>query len=437
MPRSIPSKIAVAAVLLAAIVAVFFAVQGPPAEAQAPGGKGAKGGGFPAPKVLVAKVRQDSVSDQKTFVGTVTPKRRSLVGSAAAGRVEEFLVNEGDFIEAGKPIAILRRGVIQAELNAAKGMLGVRQAELKELETSFQDEVAQAQAKLAVAQADLSFRTAKLERSRALGASIARELLEEDNSLAVQAAAAVREAEAALRLLTGGAREQKTEQARAQVEAQAAEVERLSEQFDRHTMYAPFDGFVTAEHTEIGQWVMQGEPIAEIAELNDVDVQIPVLEDHIAWLSPGVPATVSVPALGGEDFQGQVAVVVPQADARARTFPVKIRVPNQTNEQGQPRLKAGMLARVSLSIGAPVETLLIPKDAVVLGGPSPLVYAIASDGGQSIARPVPVTLGMEHGRWIAVQPGGLKKNDQVVVEGNERLRPMQEVRPETKELEYP
>src|SRR5688500_11951217 len=92
------------------------------AVAQPPGkGGGAKGGppAMPAPKVLVAAAIVDEVPEHRTFVGTVWPVRRSLVGSAAPGRVEEFLVNEGDEVKAGQPIARLRRGIIQAELNAA------------------------------------------------------------------------------------------------------------------------------------------------------------------------------------------------------------------------------------------------------------------------------------------------------------------------------
>ena len=80
----------------------------------------------------------------------------------------------------------------------------------------------------------------------------------------------------------------KTEQARAGVDAQQAEVQRLQEQFDRHTMFAPFDGYVSAEHTEVGQWVMQGDPVAEIVELNEVDVEIAVVEDFVANLNTSV-----------------------------------------------------------------------------------------------------------------------------------------------------
>ena len=408
-----------------------FAVAQPPGKAG-----GAKGGppAMPPPKVLVAAAISADVPEHRMFVGTVWPVRRSLVGSAAPGRVEEFLVNEGDEVKAGQPIARLRRGIIQAELNAAKALLDVRQAELKELETSFQDEVDQAQAKLSLAEANLTYRRAKLERSKSLGPSVARELLEEDSSLAAQAAASVLEAQAALRLLTGGARQQKTEQARASAEAQAAEVERLTEQFERHTMYAPFDGFVTAEQTEVGQWVMQGDAVAEIVELKQVEIGIGVVEDNIAGLDLSTIAYVEIPALGSRSFDGRISLINPLADARARTFSVKVRLENDLSS-GQPLLKAGMLARVTLPVGKPQPHVLVPKDAVVLGQ-SPTVFVAQPAGDKSVVRPVPVKMESAHGLWVAVQ-GDVKVGDLLIVEGNERVRPGQDVRPQAKDIPRP
>src|SRR3954464_2199492 len=160
------------------------------AHAQAPKGKS---GAPPAPKVLVTAARADVIAEPRTFVGTVKPIRHSLIGSAAAGRIEEFLVNDGDVVKAGQAIAHLRRGIIKAEVDAARAMLAMRQAELAEMEKSYQDEVEQAQAKLANAQAEFNFRQGKLIRSRSLGTSVSREIFEEDTNLAAKAEASVHE----------------------------------------------------------------------------------------------------------------------------------------------------------------------------------------------------------------------------------------------------
>ncbi|MBW8885836.1 MAG: hypothetical protein JF612_13905, partial [Planctomycetia bacterium] len=106
------------------------------------------------------------------------------------------------------------------------------------MEKSHQDEIDQEQAKLANAQAELAFRQTKMLRSRSLGTSIAKELYEEDAAAAQKADASVHEHQAALRMLTQGPRQLKTEQARARMTGAQAELSRLEEQFDRHTMKA-------------------------------------------------------------------------------------------------------------------------------------------------------------------------------------------------------
>jgi RND family efflux transporter MFP subunit len=398
-----------------------------PAFAQAP--KGA-----PPPKVLVTPIIEKTVAAGQTFVGTVKPLRKSIVGSAVPGRVEEYLVNEGDRVKKSQPIAKLRTGIIQAELDAAAAELKVRQAELDELENGARPfELDQAKARLAIAEANRAFRQSTRNRTAGLGAAISREEMEENIALATQSEGAYEDAKATLALLEEGPRQEKIVQARAWVEMQTAQVQRLSDQLDRHTMYAPFNGFITAEHTEIGQWVMQGDPVAEIVELDQVDIEIPVLEDYVAQLYIGAEARVEIAALAGSQsgqklFAGQVAILNQQADVRARTFPVKVRVAN-TLQDNSALIKAGMFARVTLAVGKPVQALMVPKDAVVLGG-APVVFVIDNAGGKQTARLVPVTLGVYDESYVQIL-GDLSAKMQVVVEGNERLRPGQEVRTET------
>jgi HlyD family secretion protein len=412
---------------------VFLALQENSATAQP---KNAAPSAPPPARVFVTAVRADMLDEPKAFVGTVMPLRKSVVGSAAPGRVEEYLVNEGDFVKKGSPIAHLRRGIIGAEKKAAEAELLVRRAALAEMENSHQDEVAQAQALLAVAEANHKFRQAKLDRARQLGAAITREAFEEEVSLAAQASANVTHAQATLRVMSGSSWEQKLAQMQSKVAVQEAEVERLSEMFDRHTMFAPFDGWVTKEFTEVGQWLMQGDDAAEIAELGQVDIEIAVLEDYVTKLAPGVMGRVEVNALRGQQFPGKVAIINPQADARARTFPVKVRVDNIVDEHG-PLLKAGMFARVTLPVGDAMKLPLVPKDAISIGGRSPVVYVVDTTGGKNTVRPLPVTLGVANGQWVSVGANELKEGDVVVVEGNERLRPGQEVRPDKIEVSYP
>ena len=96
-------------------------------------------------------------------------------------------------------------------------------------------------------------------------------------------------------------------------------------------------------------------------------------------------------------------------------------------------LKAGMFARVKLPVGEPTTAFVVPKDAIVLGGKTPVVMVLESlnedtaDTKTSTVRPVPVKLKPASGDQIQVL-GSFEGTEQVVVRGNERLRRGQTVR---------
>jgi RND family efflux transporter MFP subunit len=248
-------------------------------------------------------------------------------------------------------------------------------------------------------------------------------------AMAAEAEGARLEARAAHELAVAGPRAETIAQAEAEVAVQRAVAERLRDQVQKHTVIARFAGYVVAEHTEEGAWVSRGGPVAEVVALDEVEVIAQVVEGDVPFIVPGQEVEVEVTALPGESFRGEVVVTVPQADSRSRTFPVKVRVKNRVRDGG-PLLKPGMLARVTLPVGAQQTATLAPKDAVVLGGRSPVVFVVDSSGdvgSEGKARAVPVELGAASGSLIQVS-GELRPGERVVVEGNERLRPDQPVR---------
>ncbi len=246
------------------------------------------------------------------------------------------------------------------------------------------------------------------------------------------------EAQAAYQLAVDGPRPERIAQAEFRVAMQAAVAEKLKDQIGKHTLYSRFAGYVTVEHTEVGQWLPRGEPVAEIIALDEVDVLARVIEAHIPFIHVGDKATVEVPALGGRKLEGTVAAIIPEADERSRTFPVKVRVANEFNAAGEPLLKAGMLARADLATGNQQTVLMVPKDALVLGGKSTLIWTIdsasiepavvssqaasASDMLEANAQAIPVQTGVEQDDWIEVR-GDIAAGTAVVVRGNERIPP--------------
>jgi len=371
--------------------------------------------------VEVAPVTEEEVAARRPFVGTVAPVRTSTVSGELEGMVVEYLAREGERVEKGQPLARLRKRLLEIRIDAARADLELRKQELLELENgSRPEEIEQARAKVGQAEAEVSIRQWKLESAQKL---FDRNTISEDELKDARLAARVaeqrlREMRASLDLVEAGPRAERIAQAAARVKAQEAEVARLMDDLEQHTIRAPFSGYVVEERTEVGQWLDKGGAVATVVALDEVDVVVAVLEDYVTAVAEGDQVPVTIDAIPGESLMGTIEAIVPRADPRARTLPVKIRLKNPRQGDGV-LLKEGMFARIHLEIGRKRRAVLVPKDALVLGGAQPTVYVY--DPESSTARPVPVELGLAVDGRIEVKDG-LEPGQQVVVRGNERLR---------------
>jgi RND family efflux transporter MFP subunit len=403
----------------------------------------------PSP-VAVSVVQRADVDAVQSYVGTVTASRISSVGSAVDGRVQSFPINEGDFVTKGQPLAQLLTETINLELEAAQAELLLTKHDLTELENGARpEELAAADARKRAAKAFHDFRLTQATRARQLfeKGAFNEEELHEIEAEAESALQIFRQGEENWKLAVAGPRVEKILQAKARVAMQDAMVRNLESRVRKFTIVAPFDGFVVAEHTEQGEWIKQGDLVADVVALDEVDILVNVRETHVAHIFIGQDVNIVIPALSDFQIAGKVISIIPQADLRARTFPVKVRVKNPPlNDPSENRtvtIKAGMIARAVVPTGVKRQGLLVPKDALVLGGPSPMVYVVdptvpdindpVGDKGTAKAssntgkaRPVPVTMGASDGRLIEIE-GPVKEGEMVVVRGNERLRPGQDV----------
>ncbi len=316
----------------------------------------------PAP-VVVALVETRTLETIVTLVGTVHPATRSLIASETAGLVICCPVEEGETVKRGQLLAQLRRVPTEIKLREARA----------------------------------AWQRSKSEHTNAQREAARREDLYERQVIAIEQYQAATTA-----VQTAAERV---------VEAQAV-VARLEDQLAQSSITAPFPGVVVTEHTEVGQWLDQGDPVVELLDLSTVEVTVPVPERYIAEVRRGEAASLSLDALPGRSFAGRVVHIIPQADASSRTFPVKVEVANPDGH-----IKSGMFARVTLPVGKGRRALVVPKDALVSRGPVSLLFVVA-DGK---ARQVAVKRGQATGAWVAVE-GPVEEGQFVVVRGNERLR---------------
>lgn len=382
----------------------------------------------PANVSVAPVITRENAEVGHSFVGSVHPVRRSIVGSSLDGRITEFLVNAGDKVTARQPLAKLLSRQIEIQIAAAEAELKLKQEELRELKNGARpEEKRESMARAAAAQAAYDYMQLKVQRTKALfeRKALSEDELQDDLSKSLTAAQMYEVAKAANDLVLAGPRPEKIAQAEARVMIAEEEVNRLKDLLIKHTVFAPFNGFVVAEHTEVGQWIKSGELVAVVEDLDEVEVEAQVLENYLDHVKVGAKARVEIPGLPNELFVGTVATVVPRGDERSRNFPVKVRVKNKFDAAGHPHIKSGMFAKVWLAVEHRDNVTLIPQDAIVFGGPVPIVYIAERDPTSPekiVAKLMPVQLGTAFDGYIETT-SQIAPGTEVVVEGNERLFP--------------
>lgn len=383
----------------------------------------------PVPSLVhVSKAYEGSIAPTSDFVGTTLPVKRSVVGSAVDGRVVQLAVEVGNEVKEGDPVALLLTKTLELELAAARAETKLREAELLELKNgALPQEIAQAKNRLTASEIRRDFLRKRFDRMTRLDAGngiVSDDEIQEVQSLLDAGEELVSEAKEALALIERGTRPERIVAAEARVEQQKNLVELLEDRLAKYTVRAPFSGFVIRELTEAGYWLSQGSAVVEIIQIDEVEVEVYVPESYIRFVKVGEAAVLKFDALPdvAEPFVGRIVSIVPEAEARSRTFPVRVRLKNPRGDNGY-LVKPGMLAKCALPIGPSKQTTLIPKDALVLGQVGSQIKQIV-DGK---VRTVNVQLGISQGSNVEVVQG-LQPGDVVAVFGNERLRDGESVR---------
>lgn len=335
--------------------------------------------GPPASPVRYTEVRAQSVRRAITLPGSVESRVSGVVAAEVAALVIELAAREGDHVAKGAPLARLRTTTFEVRLQAAEAQLKEAEARMKQAERN-------------------------LERARELFASkvISQQQLDDASS------------------------EFTAWQGR--VEQLQATITGIKLDLERCTIRAPFDGVVVAKRTEVGEWIAEGAPVMEMVSLDELEVRVDVPERYYRLLSLGARATVTFESLPGVTVSGVISALVPRADPQARTFPIKVRIPNREG-----RIGVGMLAQVSFAGGESYRATLVPKDAVIQRGTQQFVYLLNGDNTVSM---VTVETGAGVGAWVAVE-GSLQPGQKVVTRGNERLQPGQRVQGQPLEYQLP
>ncbi|MFH1912770.1 MAG: efflux RND transporter periplasmic adaptor subunit [Pseudomonadota bacterium] len=321
--------------------------------------------GRPPSPVVTAKVVSGDMAPQSEFIGTVYFTEIADVASEVLGKVVNLSVEDGQRVTRGDVMVVLSATLLEQQINRARAL---------------------------VKQARAEFEFARLEHQRI-------QTLFQSRSVA--------EGEFDSKRLTA-------EGLQSKLEAAQADLGVLLEELDKKTIRAPFDGVVIDVPVARGEWMAVGSTVAVVARDDHFDVVVNAPSEAHGVVKPGMAVIVRT---AGAELTGEVFAVIPKGDVATRTFPVKIRVDNNGS------LAEGMEARVSLPRGVGGETLVVPRDAIIVARGEQVVWTVQD--GQAVSVPVHV-VGYK-GLVAGVRSDTLKEGMDVVVKGNERLSPGQPV----------
>jgi HlyD family secretion protein len=336
-------------------------------------------------EVAAVEARVADVAQTLAISGSLVPQTRVDVRSKMPGRLERVLVTIGDRVAAGQLVATFDAREIDTQVEAADAAVNV------------------AKAALAAADAALANATLELDRARNLfeRGALPRQRLD-------AAETAHRSAEAQRDL------------AQANLAQAGAAARRAREVRRDASLTSPITGVIVERNFDPGNLVAPGDSaVVAVADTRVLKLEAGVAELEAGRLKAGMPARVSVQARPGDVYEGRLAALAPEIDAKNRHFRVEVRVPNPDGQ-----LLSGMYATAAIETARAQQVVTVPREAVGLRDGKRVVLRIAGERIEA----VPVREGItDEGRVQVVS--GLAPGDLLVADARRPLAPGTRVRP--------
>lgn len=313
--------------------------------------------------VRVEAVSLASADETVRYAAALRPRIEADVAFRVGGKMVERLVDVGDRVEAGRPLARLDLADLELASRAAEAQLASARADAANAKRDFERYGQLIQGKWTTQQ-EFDKRRATMETT----------------------AAKVGELEAQLK------------------------VSRNSAQYG--TLVADAPGVVTAVLAEPGQVVAQGQAVLRVARLGEIEAVANVPEGRIAGLARA-DLSVELWSAPGRSFPAKLREVSPIADPATRTYQVKLSLPERPQDA-----RLGMTATVIARARQGGEIALLPMTALSKKGADPAVWVLNKAGDGVELRPVQVAAFAGDRMLVA---GGVKDGDRVVTAGVQKL----------------
>jgi RND family efflux transporter MFP subunit len=224
----------------------------------------------------------------------------------------------------------------------------------------------------------------------------------------------------------GWATADRLDQARAEGEAARHAAQRIRSQLGFLTLHAPADGQIIRRDGEVGDYIPVNQPIFYMAKTGEAPrITADVDEEDVPLVKTGQKALIRADAFPDKVFEGTVTEITPKGDPVARSYRVRIALPEDSP------LLIGMTAETNIITRENKDALLIPSTALPsgsdLGGAARSANNTVWVVRDSRAVRQTVQLGIR-GREQTEVTSGLVEGDQVVINPPKELAPQERVR---------
>ena len=203
-------------------------------------------------------------------------------------------------------------------------------------------------------------------------------------------------------------------QARANLAAADANVERLRQLEGFKRVVAPFAGVITRRNVDVGDLIDAGGAGRALFMLTQTDplrVYVNVPQSYAQLIKPGQEVSVTQAELLGQTFHGKVARTSASIDAATRTMQIEVSLPNRDGA-----LLPGAYVQVSLPLQSS-KALTISTNALLFRGEGMRVAVVDS---ASRVRLRPIKIGRNYGETVEVLDG-IAGTDQLVLNPSDSL----------------
>ena len=198
-----------------------------------------------------------------------------------------------------------------------------------------------------------------------------------------------------------------SESTRSSVQSSQANVQRLEKLQGFEKIYAPFDGVVTARNVDIGQLITSGSnggaasQLFHMAAVNTLRVYVAVPQAYGDAVKPGTMADLTFNEYPGKQFPAKIVRTSKYVDPTSRTLLVEVDYDNRKN-----LLTPGSYTEVHFRLKSGVPTLTVPASALMFRSEGLRIATVENgQGGETVAKLIPVILGNDDGRVVQVVHG--------------------------------